>query len=84
MTTEEKARELVDKFYAEQAPVNIHRYDLAIACALICVANEYHALREQLYNLRACRVISSENTYLKRLEALTIEEGEIKQEIEKL
>lgn len=57
---------------------------LAIKCALIAVKNEYNSLREQLFNLRACRVIESEKVYLARLDELIKQETEIKEEILKL
>jgi hypothetical protein len=53
-------------------------------CALIAVENEYHSLREQLFNLRSCRVIENEQTYLKRIDQLIEEEKQVKQEIERL
>lgn len=57
---------------------------MAKECALIAVSNEYHQLREQLVNLRACKVIESEKVYLTRLQILINEEAAVKQEIKKL
>lgn len=57
---------------------------MAKECALIAVSNEYNQLREQLINLRSCKVIESENVYLTRLQSLINEEAAVKQEIKKL
>lgn len=57
---------------------------MAKKCALIATRNEYHQLREQLVNLRSCKVIESEKIYLTRLQSLIDEEAAVKQEIEKL
>ena len=53
-------------------------------CALIAVENEYNALREQLFNLRSCKVIENEKVYLTRLQQLIDEDNQVKQELEKL
>lgn len=37
---------------------------------------KFHALREQLYNLRACGVIESEKVYLFRIQELIDQEAE--------
>ena len=52
--------------------------------AIKMVETEYHSLREQLFNLRACGVIESGNTYLKRLDELNSQEEGIKKEINNL
>ena len=89
MTPEEKAIELVEKFTNELDYIECSRLsDTAISdsikdCALICVENEYNALRELLFNLRSCRVIESEKVYLHRLDELIKEEEELKEEINK-
>lgn len=57
---------------------------MAKECALIATSNEYHQLREQLVNLRSCKVIESENVYLTRLQNLIDEEAAVKQAIEDL
>ena len=50
-------------------------------CALICLVNEYNALREQLFNLRSTRVIESEKVYLHRLDELIRQEQEVKEHL---
>jgi hypothetical protein len=80
MTPKEKAKELVEKFNLPSGLMSIERKQ----CALIAVENEYHSLREQIFNLRSVGVIESEKVYLFRIDALLIEEQEVKKEIEKL
>ena len=59
------------------------KLDLAAKqCALICVENEYHSLREMLFSLRSSKVIESEKVYLSRLEKLIELEKEVKTIIE--
>ena len=48
-------------------------------CALICVENEYHSLREMLFSLRSGRVIESERVYLSRLDTLNELEQKVKE-----
>jgi len=79
MTPKEKAKELVEK-YEKLMSSDWYKKQ----CALIAVKNEYHSLRELLFNLRSCGVIESEKVYLVRLQNLIDEEKEVKQEIEKL
>ena len=84
MTPKEKAEELVEEF-KPFAHINKSADGWsAKQCALIAVENEYNSLREQLFNLRACKVIESEKVYLHRLQELIDQEQEVKQEIEKL
>jgi len=78
MTPKEKAVELVEKFRLFPA------WENRIESAIICIENEHHSLREQLFNLRACGVIKNEKTYLSRLQELIDQEEEVKKEIEKL
>jgi hypothetical protein len=96
LTPKDKAKELVDEIYNTNHCGIKHfpneRYCDCIAmnyfqakqCALIAVSNEYHSLRELLFNLRSCKVIESEKVYLHRLNQYIEEEKEVKQEIEKL
>jgi translation initiation factor 2B subunit (eIF-2B alpha/beta/delta family) len=90
MTPKEKAIELVDMFMehtVEWDNVKEVAFDSeyhAKKCALIAVEKEYNSLRELLFNLKSCRVIESELTYLKRINDLIQEEQQVKQEIEKL
>lgn len=85
---EKKAREIYDLFYLANKDsldvLKIKSKAIAKTNALICVGNEYHSLREQLFNLRSCKVIESEKTYLARLEQLINEEQQVKQHIKKL
>lgn len=86
---EEKAKELIDKFitmFPENYDKNGKSFfrDKHIECALICVENEYKALREQLFNLRACRVIEDEKVYLHRVQQLIDEEKEVKEHLNKM
>lgn len=83
MTPKEKAEELVWTFGKCVNDLNM-TYEQAKQCALIAVENEYHSLREMLFNLRSCHVIESENVYLNRLQELIDEEKQVKNEIELL
>lgn len=83
MTPKEKAKELVEKFQYRQRGLVV-TLDDAKQCALIAVENEYHSLREQLFNLRACGVIANEKTYLGRIDILNEEEQQVKTEINNL
>jgi len=87
MTLKEKAEQLVYEMYHVDV-VNLSEYgmewNMAKQCALISVENEYYSLKEQLFNLRSCGIIESENVYLFRLQELIYEEKEVEQEIEKL
>ncbi len=76
----QKAAELVQKLI-HSSHYGLTQY--AKEGALVCVENEYNALRELLFNLRSCRVIESEKVYLHRLDELIKEEQEVKYEIEK-
>ena len=78
---EKKAKELVERFFNRHAYMT---WDMAIQCALICVENEYHSLREMLFSLRSSKVIESEKVYLSRLDKLIELEKEVKQAIENL
>lgn len=87
--SKEKAIELCQKFGTTTMRTNCNDgytlpLEIAKKCALIAVENEYKSLREQLFNLRVCRVIENENTYLTRLQLLIDEESELKSEIEKI
>lgn len=90
-----KANEIVNSFiftegFGRLTPADSHEpsasfvYKFAKKCALVSVSIEYTSLREQLFNLKATRVIESEKTYLSRLQELIDEEKELKIEIEKL
>lgn len=89
---EQKAKELVDKFkgfafYDWELPHNEamkHQEQNAKQCAIISVKGEYHSLREQIVNLKSCRVIESEKTYLARLEMLIDEEKKVIKAIKEL
>ena len=83
MTPKQKAKELFEKFYYANQP-STFELKPAKQCALIAVENEYNALREQLFNLRSCKVIENEKVYLTRLQQLIDEENQVKQELEKL
>ena len=80
---ERVAYEIIDKYllteneYKEYADII-----QAKQCALICVENEYHSLREMLFSLRSSKVIESERVYLSRLEKLIELEQEVKTIIE--
>ena len=86
MEPKEKAKELFNKMYQVENILFIKEMDgfEAKQCALICVENEYHSLREQLFNLRSCGLISNEKVYCDRLQELINEEQQVKTEIEKL
>jgi len=82
MTPKEKAKELVNSFlYLQDDNFGI---DYAKLCALIAVKNEYHSLRELLFNLRSCGMVQYEKVYLVRLQNLIDEEKEIIKETENL
>ena len=76
MTAKEKALELVERFdeYA----------DFPIGCALVAVKNEYHSLRELLFDLQSNRAEIPERVYLYRIQRLIDEEQELIAEINKL
>lgn len=82
MTPKEKAQELFDKYdsflYKEYNNLEAKK------CAIIAVENEYHSLREMLFNLRYFGVIQNEKVYLYRLQSLIDEEKEVKREIQRL
>ena len=84
--TEKKAREIYESFVNVECLQDFDGmdYELAKQCALICVGNEYISLREQLLNLRSCKVIENGKTCLVRLKQLIDEEQEVKNHIEKL
>jgi len=50
--------------------------------AILHVKEKYKEIREQLFNLKSCRVIVSGKTYLHRLDELILEEQQVKQAIE--
>ncbi len=84
----QEAEELRDKHIQEISKANgegilksVFTIRLAKQCAIICCGNKYHALREQLFNLRACGVIQNEKTYLKRLQELIVREEQVKQHL---
>jgi len=85
MTPKEKAKQLVEK-YIDLQDENLKECDYRFSkqCALIAIENEYYSLKEQLFNLRSCGIIESENVYLFRLQELINKENEVKKEIEKL
>lgn len=83
---EKVADEIIEKY---EPYVEGNDYDLGVEsrenakqCALICVENEYHSLREMLFSLRSSKVIESERVYLSRLEKLKELEQEVKTIIE--
>ena len=78
MTPKDKAYQLAVNFEVNGETSN------AKQCALIAVENEYHSLREQLFNLKSCGIDIPEKVYLFRIQALIDEEQEVKKEIEKL
>ena len=78
----EKAKELFDKFTFNCRECDYE--DNAKQCAIIAVKNEYHSLREMLFNLASSRVIESEKVYLFRLQELINNEKELIGEIENL
>ena len=79
MTTKDKAFKL---YYLFSNTAN--SYVEGKRCALRAVENEYKSLREQLFNLRACKVIEDFAVYNHRLNELIEQEEELKQEINKL
>ena len=86
MDAKQKAEELIKQFskYAHLDDGASNNDFNSINCDLIAVENEYNALREQLFNIRACGIIIGEKVYLARLQQLIDEEKEVKQELEKL
>tara|TARA_R110001606_G_scaffold398524_1_gene577794 strand:+ start:761 stop:1030 length:270 start_codon:yes stop_codon:yes gene_type:complete len=83
---ERVADEIIEKYspYCEGNDYDsgAERKENAKQCALICVENEYHSLREMLFSLRSSKVIKSERVYLSRLEKLIQLEQEVKTIIE--
>jgi hypothetical protein len=86
MTPKEKAQQIFDNIFQILVQRGEHHYTFYYAkqCAIIAVENEYHSLREMLFNLKSCHVIESEKVYLFRLQKLIHEELEITQEIKAL
>tara|TARA_R110000868_G_scaffold349412_1_gene610694 strand:- start:205 stop:486 length:282 start_codon:yes stop_codon:yes gene_type:complete len=93
MTPKEKAEELFIKMWQplpagnlpiEQSKERYNQHNAAKKCAIIAAENEYHSLREQLFNLRSCGMIQSDTVYSVRLQNLIDEEAEVKSEISKL
>jgi len=88
MTLKEKAKEL---FYNYNSKVSqefnsdtFTSAKIAKECAIICVKNEYEALRELLFNLKSSRVIENNNVYLHTVQNLIDQEKELLTEIENL
>jgi hypothetical protein len=79
---EQKAKELVDRF--DETLTYLESKSKAKQCALIAVSNEYHALREQLFNLKSVGLITNNKVYLKRLQALIDEEQQVKEQIKSI
>lgn len=92
MEAKEKAEILVSQFMGlkefnsefESSGWAVMNLLMAKECAIISASNEYHQLREQLFNLKSSRVIEFENVYLTRLQSLINEEAAVKQAIEDL
>jgi len=89
MEAEKKAEEIIEMYFSVNDIKGLDRAtnpfissEFAKQCALICVKNEYHSLREMLFSLRASKVIKSERVYLSRLERLIELEQEVKTIIE--
>jgi len=81
MKPDERIKDLYDKFspYVEEKDFfgdNVARSNTK-KCVLVAINSEYISLRDQLFNLRACRVIDSDKVYLYRLQKLTEEEQEL-------
>jgi hypothetical protein len=84
MTIEEKAKNIFDKMCFVGDDICLMYKSSAKQCAIIAIENEYNSLREQLFNLKSCRIIESETVYLKRIEYLIEEEKQVKAELIKL
>jgi hypothetical protein len=78
MTAKEKAQGVFYQMYFEVCSTD------AKTCAIIAVKNEYHYLRELLFSLKSCAVITDERFYLYKIQQLIDEEQEVIIEIEKL
>jgi hypothetical protein len=78
MTAKQKAEELFDKMAFEVCGTD------AKICALIAVKNEYHSLRELLFDLKSHNSEIPERVYLYRIQRLIDEEQEIIKEIKQL
>ena len=87
MIPKEKAKEIIERFntgyiiICKMSERNMYISE-AKQCAIIAVENEYHSLRELLFNLRSSSVIENEKVYLSRLQGLIDEEKAVKAEIE--
>lgn len=79
MTPQEKASELVEKFQNFGLC-----YDDSVECSIIAVENEYHSLRELLFDFMSSRIIENQKVYIKRLDDLLNEEKEVKQELNEM
>jgi hypothetical protein len=91
MTAKEKAIELVERF---ETYADYHECDAfserqrmrfnAVSIALISVKNEYYSLREMLFNLKSCGVITDDKFYLYKIQNLIDDEREVIKEIKQL
>ena len=79
-TPQQEAKEIVAKFHDPKE----YSTSKAKRWALIFIKDKYDFAKERLTFLKATGAIISQKTYLFRLNELTQEEKEIKQEIEKL
>jgi putative IMPACT (imprinted ancient) family translation regulator len=85
MELKQKAIKLVNKYTNKAYECNEGtEWDYDKECAIISVKNEYHALRELLFNLKSCGVDITEKVYLFRLDELLNEEIDLIREIRKL
>lgn len=82
MTPKEKAIDIVGKMCGNNCTEN--NIKKMINPSLISVKNEYHSLRELLFNLKSCGINIPEKVYLKRIQDLINEEKLIIEELEKL
>lgn len=83
MTPKEKAKEIIKKcsnFHFTDGYLDSNNED-SKEMAVFVIENEYHSLREQLVNLRSCRVIEDFSVYNHRLNELIEEEQSIINEI---
>ncbi len=83
MTPKMKASELLHKYF-QLVSNSDTAFELSKQLALIAVENEYHSLRELLFNLRSCKVIDNGRVYTTRLQQLIDEEQQVKTHIEQL
>lgn len=78
MSIIDKTEEIIDK-----VRFIVHKKSIK-EVAIVIIKNEYKSNRELLFNLRSCRIVTTDNVYLSRLQGLIDEENSIVEEIKNI